>query len=617
MKRGAAVCFAISLLLAASAAGAAATTLTQAQWWRQPVDGPLAHAPSTQPPPAAADWVDWTLAAHRFDTAGPAGAAQAARGASLAWVRWRFEPPARAAGEPLALYLPVSMLEHYEWVLNGQPVAAQLGPRARYQRTWNRPLLIELPDTSLRAGANELLLATYPYRWPYLVAPRLGPKSELGWRANWRIALQLDLPRALQWLFAATGLFALLAGWRQREPMYLLFGAAALAWVLRLLHYTWEPIPSAAGVAWIDWLTVNSLVWVVGLTFSFSARLVGLRPWRIERGVVVATVLLALATLPGVGPLANYALAPWIYAVTGAASVGLLALVSVRARRQRDAATFFMALALWTMFAFGIHDLLLMVAWVPATSMFLMPLAALPLMASFAYAAAARHARSVAEARRLNVELADRVRAAYDELAAAERQRVLAEERARLMRDMHDGLGGSLMSSLAMVEAGRMPPGQVAATLRECIEDLQLTIDSLEPAGDDLLALLGALRYRLGKRLEAAGLTIDWAVQPLPALPWLDPAAALHVLRIVQEVLTNIVKHAQARRVRVETAHEGGSVIVRIADDGRGFDPAQARGGRGLGNLRRRAAELGGTVEFVSGPAGTVATLRLPLQRDA
>jgi signal transduction histidine kinase len=426
----------------------------------------------------------------------------------------------------------------------------------------------------------------------------------------------------LQWLFVATGLFALLAGWRQREPMYLLFGAAALAWVLRLLHYTWQPVPSAAGVAWADWLTVNSLVWVVALTFAFSARLVGLRPWRIERAVLLAAVLLALASLPGIGPLADYALAPWIYAVTGAASVGLLLVVGARARKQRDVATVFMAVALWTMFAFGIHDLLLMINWLPATSMFVMPFAALPSMASFAYAAAVRHARSVAEARRLNVELADRVqaaetrlRAAFDELAVIESKRVLAEERARLMRDMHDGLGGALMTSLAMVERGQMAPAQVAATLRECIEDLQLTIDSLEPAGDDLLALLGALRYRLGHRLEAAGLTIEWAVQPVPALPWLDPAAALHVLRIVQEVLTNTIKHAGATRVRVETATDGDAAVVRIADDGRGFDPAQAHAGRGLGNLRRRAAELGGSIDFASGAGGTTVTLLLPVAR--
>jgi signal transduction histidine kinase len=110
-------------------------------------------------------------------------------------------------------------------------------------------------------------------------------------------------------------------------------------------------------------------------------------------------------------------------------------------------------------------------------------------------------------------------------------------------------------------------------------------------------------------------------VSDLPPLPWLDASAALQVLRIVQEVLTNVLKHAGAHTVTLRTAvrrDEAGHdwVRVTIEDDGRGFDPAAAQAagkGRGLRNLRGRAESLRGRLELDSGPGGTAVRLDLPL----
>ena len=93
----------------------------------------------------------------------------------------------------------------------------------------------------------------------------------------------------------------------------------------------------------------------------------------------------------------------------------------------------------------------------------------------------------------------------------------------------------SLVSALRMVQHGNSSEGAVAQVLQECLDDLRLTIDSLEPAQTDLALLLATLRFRLGPRLQAAGLAIDWRVGPLPPVSWLTSPAALHVLRILQE----------------------------------------------------------------------------------
>jgi signal transduction histidine kinase len=107
-------------------------------------------------------------------------------------------------------------------------------------------------------------------------------------------------------------------------------------------------------------------------------------------------------------------------------------------------------------------------------------------------------------------------------------------------------------------------------------------------------------------------------VGDLPPLEWLDARAALEVLRILQEALTNVMKHAGARRVAISTLRGTDEVRVRVADDGRGFDVAAleaTRAGRGLTNLSRRAMRIGGRVEVASGPGGTTVDLWVPLSR--
>ena len=134
--------------------------------------------------------------------------------------------------------------------------------------------------------------------------------------------------------------------------------------------------------------------------------------------------------------------------------------------------------------------------------------------------------------------------------------------------------------------------------------------------------LLATLRFRLQPRLQAAGLSLRWNVQSLPALEWLSPGNSLHVLRIVQEVVSNIIKHARAGEIRFATQADEHGVAVCIEDDGQSFvcsGQAPANGGRGVGNILSRARALGGQVRWEAGVqgAGTRFSLWLPLQGPA
>ena len=226
--------------------------------------------------------------------------------------------------------------------------------------------------------------------------------------------------------------------------------------------------------------------------------------------------------------------------------------------------------------------------------------------------------------KQVNASLAERLRAREAELRESHRiqrdiahRQTLADERQRMMQDMHDGMGSSLRTALLAIEKGQLDANDVADVIRGCLDDLKLAIDTMEPLQADLLLLLATLRYRLGPRLEAAGIALRWEVQSVPELDWLDPRNALHILRIVQEALTNIIKHTQASVIRVATRVDGANVVISVIDNGHGFDTAQGLGGcgKGMSNQQRRADSIGAQIDWQSTPQGTCMTVRLPIRR--
>jgi len=215
-------------------------------------------------------------------------------------------------------------------------------------------------------------------------------------------------------------------------------------------------------------------------------------------------------------------------------------------------------------------------------------------------------------------DLAEELERHQQQLVKVERENALLLERQRLMYDMHDGLGATLLSALAAIEQRQLPQEAIVEALRGCVEDLRLVIDSLEPMEHNLVTLLATIRYRLGQRLDAAGLTLEWDIQDLPELPWLEPPDALHVLRLVQEALVNVLKHAHASCVRVATRDLGDQVEIHVQDNGCGFDHDSITPGRGLRSQTRRAERLGGELTIDSAPgSGTLLRLRLPVIRES
>lgn len=183
-------------------------------------------------------------------------------------------------------------------------------------------------------------------------------------------------------------------------------------------------------------------------------------------------------------------------------------------------------------------------------------------------------------------------------------------ERGRLMRDLHDGVGGDLASMLALADDPEPHPSEIAAHARSALADMRLIIASLEDYGGDLTLALGAWRERLDPLVRSAGLTLDWRVDDLPPLPGLGPTQVLDVLRIVQEAVTNVLKHARASRIVLAAYERGPDLAIAIRDDGVGL--GEQAGGNGLRNMATRAERLGGTIAVSRQDGETSVVLTIP-----
>lgn len=201
--------------------------------------------------------------------------------------------------------------------------------------------------------------------------------------------------------------------------------------------------------------------------------------------------------------------------------------------------------------------------------------------------------------------------------------RVQEDERRRLARDLHDGIGQNLTAlkhRLAQLE-GELPAehrARVQAAMALCHDTLEDTREMsrlLRPPILDDLGLEPALRWLARSVGEAADLEIELEAATLPPL---DGDLQTLLFRVAQEALNNVAKHAQARRVLVRLVQRGPQLLLDVADDGRGFEPRPASGGSGLGGMRERVRLYGGMLELHSSAGeGTRLRVAVPLGSPA
>lgn len=553
-----------------------------------------------------------------------------------AWYRIAFELPALRPGSgSWALYIPY-LYDGGRFWLNGEPLASIAQTTAQTHVRWERPHLIVMPDSQLRIGRNEVLLRavlTDPGAGLRLQRMTIGPSDELLPLYDRRMFWVRTMPQSAVVACLVGGAFVLFIWWRRRsELLYGLFGLAAILWSIRTLTFVIELMPAP----WWPWwravyhAATGGFIVVLAL---FAMRFAGFaKPW-LERTLAAYWLIGPVAMLASGGRLDSKVGFVWTGGLIpiGLALVGFTAWA---AWKQRSGAAFALALAVALGAAAGIHDYL--IAWdgafhLPAFfagwaahRIFLLHHGANLLLLVMVSILTLRFVQALGAAEELNRSLESRVAARerelqsrHDQIAVLEREQAVQDERQRIMQDLHDGLGSQLFTSLSRAERGALEPADLVQVLRECIADMRLAFDVASPEQRELRAVLGDFLFRWEALLRDAGVHLATELASPEGLR-LAPTVTMQLLRIAQEALTNVLKHAAATQVQVAVRCEGDTLLLQVTDDGRGRDGAAPRTtGRGLANMASRAQRLGGTVEIDTLTPGTRITLRLPLPGDA
>jgi signal transduction histidine kinase len=539
----------------------------------------------------------------------------------VAWYLVHYDVPADwKSDDQLMIYSPRTLGLVWQARVNNQFIFDNLDD---WRMTWNRPIAPNLASAHFRPGDHldiAIGIVFEPWVGHSLAHISVGPASVLGPRQAVRDFLQNVMPVACSVTLLAMGVFFLLF-WaaRRAERTHLYLALSCIAWCVCNVEFVLPRRDDPTLDGWYSAVTGPSITWVMWLIYLFILQVDKRSSRLIVLGMPPFVLIMSIIALPVI-PLNEYA---GIFYQGANVAVALLVAgrIGWMAIHGGSIELRVIAISLAIATIAGAHDLALLSQSIDHEGIFFTPYSGVLIFGSFLFAVQRRYVRAINDHEQLSSSLAQRLSEREAELQAnhlrlleLERAHTLAAERQRLIHDMHDGLGSALTTSLAMIEQGNVDGEELKDVLRGSVDDLRAVIDSLEPLDGDLISVLATLRFRLGKRLELAGIKLEWDMDDLPALRWLGPPQALQLMRIVQEILTNVLKHAAATQMRISAHCSGPYIEVCIADNGRGFDVGTTSTGRGLRHLAQRAASLHGSVLIDSRPGnGTTVRMLLPV----
>jgi signal transduction histidine kinase len=543
---------------------------------------------------------------------------------SFAWTQ-------REQGKPWSVYLP-RFTNGVEVYVNGVEILD-----SRRDPTANRldratPEIAVVPASLLRDGTNELAIRLYIWGPVPGFLDRLyvGPDDVLRPYEEQRTFLFVTLPMVFAaWKGMLAVILAMMWAMRRHEVAYGALAAAMALGAVQAFLQTAEDAPAHPALN-ATLLASAPLESAFVLTFAI---LFFTRRWPRVWGPLLFLPGVAMALI---GLLGNREMLREAFLFLGTPVIGLYLLIigliaAWSAVKRQDVPSLLLGCGATVVLTCLAHDMLSVAQIIPDRRLFFTGLSYSVVVVAIGAGLTWRFARALNRVDGFAARLAIQLREAEEKLRLSfarekerERAAALARERARLMRDLHDGLGGQLVSIVALSERGEA--GGIGDAARAALKDLRLVIDSMDDIGGDLMLALGSWRDRATAQLRPHGIALDWRAVPpgLPVYPELRPGHVIQIVRILDEAMTNAVKHANAKRIAVsiETITDDAGRdrgCISVEDDGKGFalgpDGAAAdrrTTSRGLRNMQNRAARCGAELAWTSGGSGTRVRLTLP-----
>ncbi|MBD59184.1 MAG: hypothetical protein CL808_03555 [Citromicrobium sp.] len=477
--------------------------------------------------------------------------------------------------------------------------------------------IVQISPGLLKVGENRLesIYVVSSSREVGLLPSILGDYREISDAFGWKAFTLTQVPLIATVMVVVIALFAGLAALRARDPdvpLWLFF--AAVGWASFGLFFEWAGFPIHGAARQFVYAAI-----MFGLAASWA---IFADAWSKER---VRYYRRAVLGLSGAGLVWS---AYWLFADGGLTAFGkvedavewigfaLSAATVLRIAwhfvahpdepRTMEAAALVLLASLMICHLYAIVTEGLLRPYLSTTQ----PLILLLLVGGFF----ARNFELFRSREQLNAELETQLVARTAELERAHtrekgllRDRAQQEERRRIMRDMHDGMGSNLMSLLLAARRGKVDADTVARDIQMVIDEMRLMIDSMDSVGESLASALALFRERAQSRVTEAGFGFVWTDEAQGDLPELDPRQVLQVFRILQEAIANALKHSDGDRIHVVVR----PTQLLVADNGSSFEGPR-HGGRGLENMEARAGAIGGTFAIARSHGETIASIGLP-----
>lgn len=502
-------------------------------------------------------------------------------------------------------------------------------------RSWNQPRWWLLPASSLHEGINTVWVHVVGIAAlsPGLGVLRLGPQAEVEavqarnvWRQHTVYVFSAGLSTAVGCLFGIVWCL------RRTERAYGWHTLMALAWTAYLFTMLGATPGPWIGTVTLARLNIAFFVLYAACFCVFSWRFGAQVMPRLEHALWVLSLaaIAAVMLVPYTLVAATMAIV-WIgFALLVFANCLQFQWHAWRPRPEgRDPQHMLLALCWLVIVVVGVHDVVVVLNNWQAHETW----SALASVAGTVFMALLLGGRLVANMRRIerfNHELKDSVAHAQAQLSqvlarehAQALQHAKLQERMLLAHDLHDGLGGSLVRSMALVEHAPQPLGnaRMLSMLKVLRDDLRQIIDAGSSSGAEVpatpVAWLAPLRHRVTRILDELQVPVQWQVDA----QWQQaPSAAqcLGLLRFLEEACANILKHSQARHVQV-VCHQTpqGLLCLTVQDDGVGFDVKAVQHAAlsvGMRSMQARVERMGAHLQMQSRPGATVLQVQLQVR---
>ncbi len=514
------------------------------------------------------------------------------------WYRFNLDTP--PPGELWGIYLPrlnmnAAVYFNGHYLGDGGSFDEPLG------RNWSRPLYFTIPAGLWHSSENQIMirLKSY-YGFGTLGNIFIGTDSQLKPEFQNRHFWEIGVSSALFLLLLVISLF-MLSMWyhRRQDSMYLFFALTTFTWSFFSLNKFIMEIP-VSGKIW-DGAIYSIIVWWGVFLALFCFRIARIDVPRMEKALYLFGMAATLNYMSCDVESLPLAALVWQLGIFVIGCTTLVMLI-IKWNKAPSPTIAMIASAMALICAVGVYDMLTqarIIAPAPQILTHLLDLSSSLMLLIIAWHLTKRFVHALNESEALTRELETRISAkseeleqSYRKLAELEKQQAILAERERIHRDLHDDVGAKLLS---LTYRSNEENAQLA---RSALQDLRDVVSRTSHEGLTLGDALADWRAECDSRFEDADITLHWQQsETLPELP-LKSAQTMNIGRILREAVSNIIRHSQASNATIIIEYNAERIHICIENDGVDRNIAIHETGRGIQNMKARAAALGGAIHW-------------------